>query len=59
MGAWDSLEGISEPVALTLLLIALGWAARARGRVHRYLTRRPVPFARPASQIGYRSLTGR
>jgi hypothetical protein len=37
MGAWNFLAGISEPVAMGLLLIALGWAASERGRVHHHL----------------------
>jgi hypothetical protein len=60
MGAWDSLVGIFEPVALGILLIALGWAARERGRVHHHLThQRPVRLTRPAAQIGSRSSTER
>ena len=37
MRAWDCLVGILEPVAVVLLLIALGWAASERGRVHDHL----------------------
>ena len=60
MGAWDAFVDLFEPVALSLLLIALVWAARKRSSLHRRLTRRRrVPFTRPASPIGYRSLTHR
>jgi hypothetical protein len=38
MGAWDFLEGIFKSVAVGLLLIAMGWAAAERGRIHHYLS---------------------
>ena len=37
MGVWDFLEGIFKSVAVGLLLIAIGWAAAERGRIHHYL----------------------
>jgi hypothetical protein len=39
MGAWDVAVSVFQPVATGLFLVALGWAARERGRAHRDLPR--------------------
>lgn len=39
MGAWGFLVDVVGPVAVGLLLIALGWAALERGRIHHQLAR--------------------
>lgn len=39
MGAWEFLVGVFGPVAVGLLLMALGWAAFERGRIHHQLAR--------------------
>jgi hypothetical protein len=61
MGASDVLVGIFEAVSVGLLLIALGWAASERGRVHHHLAqRRRVPGVKatgPADRFS--TLTGR
>ena len=40
MGTWALVVDVVGPVAVGLLLIALGWAALERGRVHHLLVRR-------------------
>ena len=37
MGAWELVVDVIRPVAVGLLLIALGWAASERGRAHQQL----------------------
>ena len=37
MGAWGGVVDAFQSVAVGLLLIALGWAAHERGRIHRDL----------------------
>ena len=37
MGAWGVVVDAFQSVAVGLLLIALGWAAHERGRIHRDL----------------------
>jgi hypothetical protein len=39
MRFWSFLVGVFEPVAVGLLVIALGWAASERGRAHDHLAR--------------------
>ena len=39
MGAWEFVVDVARPLAAGLLLIALGWAASERGRIHHDLAR--------------------
>ncbi len=39
MGAWEFVVDVFRPVAVGLLLVALGWAASERGRIHHDLVR--------------------
>ena len=49
MGAWGFVVDAFGPVALGLLLMALGWAAFERGRIHHQLARRRSPSAEHAA----------
>jgi len=37
MGAWELVVDALRPLVVGLLLIALGWAASERGRIHHHL----------------------
>jgi hypothetical protein len=55
MGTWALVVDVIGPVAVGLLLIALGWAALERGRVHHFLARRRSKAGQPgAADVGAR-----
>jgi hypothetical protein len=49
MGTWALVVDVIGPVAVGLLLIALGWAALERGRVHHFLARRRSKAGQPGT----------
>ena len=56
MGTWALVVDVFGPVAVGLLLIALGWAALERGRVHHFLARRRSKAGQPgAAHVGART----
>jgi hypothetical protein len=61
MGAWEFVRDALEPVAGVLLLIALGWAASERGRVHQHLAllRRGSGSESASRAEGFSAMTGR
>ena len=51
MGAWGFVVDVVGSVAVGLLLIALGWAALERGRIHHQLARHSHSPQRRADRL--------